>query len=425
MDNGEGQHWNTSPGNLISTPFKITISENEVQAFDVVLDKIIPEIEEPQDTEWVKHIKMKSDLLSEFWGRDMYLGAHVLLPKGFNDHPEAKYPLMVFQGHFPYDFGGFRTTPPDKNLKPDYSDRFGVKGYNIMQQQEAYDFYKRWNEPDFPRFLIIEIQHPTPYYDDSYAVKSASQGPYGDALTYELIPYIEKKFRGQGTPESRFVEGCSTGGWVSLALQLFYPDFFGGCFSYSPDQVDFENCQLINIYKDDNAFYNEFGYLRPIMRDVTGEPIISQKDFIRFENVLGRSDTYVTSGGQFSAFTALFSPKGEDGLPKPLFDPKSGKIDHEVAEYWRKHDLKNYVKTHWKTLGPKIQGKIWIWGADMDNFYLNPALRAFDAMLHQMENPKSDAVITFTPMARHCQEYNDIKVLLQIKEKMESQAQQH
>ena len=158
------------------------------------LDQIIPAIEEPEDTEWIKHIKFKSEKLSKFWGRDMYLGAHVLLPKGFDEHPEASYPLMIFHGHFPTDFGGFRTMPPDENLKPEYSERFHVDGYNITEQQEAYNFYKRWNEPDFPRFLIIEIQHPTPYYDDSYAVNSASQGPYGDAITYELIPEIEKQF---------------------------------------------------------------------------------------------------------------------------------------------------------------------------------------------------------------------------------------
>jgi S-formylglutathione hydrolase FrmB len=223
-----------------------------------------------------------------------------------------------------------------------------------------------------------------------------------------------------GTPGSRFVEGCSTGGWVSLALQLFYPDFFGGCFSYSPDQVDFENCQLINIYKDKNAFYNEYGYLRPIMREVSGEPILSHKDFIQFENVLGRSDTYVTSGGQFSAFTALFSPKGKDGLPAPMFDPMTGEIDHEVAEYWRKHDLKKYVETNWETLGPKIQGKIWVWAGDMDNFYLNPATRAFDEMLKTMDNPKSDASVNFTPMKGHCAEYNERKVIEQIIDKIQT-----
>src|SRR6056297_190982 len=205
MDNGEGQHWNTSPGNLYSKPFKITVGETGIENVSLVMNQEIPPIPEPEDTEWIKHIKIKSEKLSEFYGRDMYLGAHVLLPKGFNEHPEAKYPLMVFHGHFPGDFGGFRTTPPDPDLEPEYSERFDLEGYNIIQQQEAYDFYKRWNEPDFPRMLIIEIQHPTPYYDDSYAVNSASQGPYGDAITYELIPEIEKQFRGMGEGWSRFL----------------------------------------------------------------------------------------------------------------------------------------------------------------------------------------------------------------------------
>jgi hypothetical protein len=133
---------------------------------------------------------------------------------------------------------------------------------------------------------------------------------------------------------------------------------------------------------------------------------------------LGNSDTYVTSGGQFSAFTALFSPKGNDGLPKPMFDPITGEIDSEVAEYWRKHDLKDFVNKNWETLGPKIQGKIWVWAADMDNFYLNPATRAFDEMLKKMDNPKSDASINFTPMKGHCAEYNETKVIQQIAEKL-------
>ena len=205
MDNGEGQQWNRSPGNLYSTPVRVTVAEKGKVDLDLVMDQVIPEIEEPEDTEWIKHVRIKSEKLSAFWGRDMYLGAHVLLPKDFDKHPEAKYPLMVFHGHFPSDFGGFRTTPPDEGLEPDYSDRFGVEGYNIIQQQEAYDFYKRWNDPEFPRFLIIEIQHPTPYYDDSYAVNSANQGPYGDAITYELIPHIEEQFRGIGEGWARFL----------------------------------------------------------------------------------------------------------------------------------------------------------------------------------------------------------------------------
>ncbi|KKM27983.1 hypothetical protein LCGC14_1569260, partial [marine sediment metagenome] len=255
MDNGEGQQWNTSPGNLYSTPFKISVTENGIENVTVVMDKIIPPIEEPEDTEWIKHIKIKSEKLSEFWGRDMYLGAHVLLPKGFKEHPEAKYPLMVFQGHFPSDFGGFRTTPPDPNMKPEYSKRFDLEGYNIIEQQEAFDFYKRWNEPDFPRMLIIEIQHPSPYYDDSYAVNSASQGPWGDAITYELIPYIEKEFRGLGEGWSRFLYGGSTGGWESLAVQVKYPEEYNGCFAACPDPIDFRAYCLTDIYSDKNAYF--------------------------------------------------------------------------------------------------------------------------------------------------------------------------
>ena len=257
MDNGEGQQWNRSPGNLYSKPFKISVGKNGLENFELSLDQIIPEIEEPQDTEWIKHIKFKSEKLSAFWGRDIYLGAHILLPKNFDQHPEAKYPLMIFHGHFPSDFGGFRTTPPDEDLEPVYSDRFNVEGYNIIQQEEAYNFYKRWNEPDFPRFLIIEIQHPTPYYDDSYAVNSASQGPYGDAITHELIPYIEKEFRGMGEGWSRFLYGGSTGGWEALAVQVKYPDEYNGCFAACPDPIDFSSYCLTNIYEDKNAYFYE------------------------------------------------------------------------------------------------------------------------------------------------------------------------
>ncbi|NCB09851.1 MAG: hypothetical protein EOM73_17045, partial [Bacteroidia bacterium] len=317
---------------------------------------------------------IKSQVLSNWWGKEIRLKAAVVLPRNFYNEPNRKYAV-----------------------------RYNIAGYGgrYTRANHFLGYMDWWTSDDAPQILNVYLDGEGPF-GDCYQLDSENSGPYGKALTQELIPYIEKEFRALGTPKSRFVEGCSTGGWVSLALQLFYPDFFGGCFSYSPDQVDFENCQLVNIYDDENAFYNEYGYLRPIVRDISGEPVISQKDFIRFENVLGTSDTYLNSGGQFSAFTALFSPKGENGLPRPLFDPVTGEIDHQVAEYWRKHDLKDYVEKNWKTLGPKIKGKIWAWCGDMDDFYLNPALRAFDEMLKEMDHPKSDAVILFSPMKGHC-----------------------
>ncbi|MEK6255538.1 MAG: hypothetical protein N2B05_12655, partial [Gemmatimonadales bacterium] len=216
-DRGEGQQWNRKPGNLYSAPKTVRVDPSRGETVEITLDQVMPEIEPPEDTNYIRHIRMRSELLSEFWGRDMYVGAHVLVPEGFDDHPEARYPLMVFHGHFPRDFGGFRTEPPDPDLECQYSERFSLECYNGIQQQEEYDLYQRWISPDFPRFLAIEIQHPTPYYDDSYAVNSASQGPWGDALTYELIPYIEEQFRGIGEGWARFTYGGSTGGWEALA----------------------------------------------------------------------------------------------------------------------------------------------------------------------------------------------------------------
>jgi len=377
-----------APGNLYSEAISVDLTENKV--IDLPLTKIIQPTKLAEH-KLLKEVDIKSEVLSKWWGKEMRLKAAVILPRNYFEQPSQKYAVR-------YNIAG-------------YGGRYTRAGRFLRNMDW-------WTSDEAPEIMNVYLDGEGPF-GDCYQLDSENSGPYGTALVTELIPFIEKEFRALGTPESRFVEGCSTGGWVSLALQIFYPDFFGGCFSYSPDQVDFENCQLINIYKDENAFYNEFDYLRPIVRDVSGEPILSQKDFIQFENVLGSSDTYVTSGGQFSAFTALFSPKGEDGLPKPMFDPVTGKIDREVAEFWRKHDLKNYVETNWKILGPKLQGKIWAWTGDMDNFYLNPALRAFDEMLKKMENPKSDATINFSPMKGHCSEYDEIKVIQQIAKKLE------
>lgn len=403
MDNGEGQKWNRSPGNLYSKPFKITIEEKGVINFDIELDQIIADIAEPADTEWVKHLKLKSQKLSDFWGRDIYLGAHILLPKGFYEHPEAKYPLMIFHGHFPANFGGFRTTPPDPDLKPEFSDRFQVDGYNIIQQQEAYNFYKRWNEPDFPRFLIIEIQHPTPYYDDSYAINSASQGPYGDAITYELIPHIEKLFRGQGEGWSRFLYGGSTGGWEALAVQVKYPDEYNGCFAACPDPIDFRSYCLTNIYEDDNAYYYKSDFKEievPSHRDYLGNITSTIKQDNHLELVLGSKSR---SGRQWDIWEATYSPQGEDGYPVRIWDKYSGKIDHQVANYWKEnYDLRYILERDWDKLGEKLKGKIHIYCGDMDNYYLNNAVYLMEEFLEGTTDPYYAGEVDYGDRAEHC-----------------------
>ncbi len=403
MDNGEGQQWNRSPGNLYSKPFKITVTDKGVQNVSVVMDQVIPPIEEPVDTEWIKHIKVKSEKLSQFWGRDIYLGAHVLLPKGFNEHPEAKYPLMVFHGHFPSDFGGFRTSPPDPNLKPEYEARFDLDGYNIIQQQEAFDFYKRWNDPDFPRMLIVEIQHPTPYYDDSYAVNSANQGPYGDAITYELIPEIEKRFRGMGEGWSRFLYGGSTGGWEALAVQVKYPDEYNGCFAACPDPIDFRAYCLTNIYEDKNAYFYESAHKKlevPSHRDKLGQIQSTMRQSNHLELVLGEKSR---SGQQWDIWEATYSPQGEDGYPVRIWDKMTGDIDRKVAEYWKEnYDLRHILERDWNKLGEKLKGKIHIYCGDMDNYYLNNAVYLMEDFLENTTNPYYEGEVAYGDRAEHC-----------------------
>ena len=403
MDRGEGQHWNRAPGNLFSTPRRIRVDPAQRGRIEIELDRVIPPIVPPQDTDYVKHVTIQSDLLTEFWGRPMHLGAHVLLPEGFDEHPEARYPLIVFHGHFPVDFGGFRTEPPDSDLECDYSERFRVACYNRIQQQEAYDFYKTWTGPDFPRFLIVEIQHPNPYYDDSYAVNSANLGPYGDALTYELIPYLEETFRGIGEGWSRFLYGGSTGGWEALAVQVFYPEEYNGAFAACPDPIDFRATMTVDIYDDDSAYQypGAFRQLeRPAHRDSLGHVQVTVRDYNHLELVLG---TKTRSGDQFDIWEAVYSPQGEDGYPQRLWNKRSGAIDHSVAEHWREnYDLRHILERDWPTLGPKLEGKIRVYCGDMDNYYLNNAVYLMEEFLESTTDPYYAGEVDYGDRAEHC-----------------------
>ena len=401
MDRGEGQQWNRAPGNLLNTPQTMRIAAG--QELEVAFDQAIEQITPPEDTDWIKHIKIRSDLLSEFWGRDMYLGAHVLLPKGWADHPEVKYPLAIMHGHFPADFGGWRTEPADTTEPCVYSSRFQLECYNRIVQQEAYDFYQLWNSDDFPRVLAIEIQHANPYYDDSYAVNSENLGPYGDAITHELIPYIEEQFRGIGEGWSRILYGGSTGGWEALAAQVLYPDDYGTCYAACPDPIDFRAFCLTNIYEDKNAYYLDSDFKRtevPAHRDYLGNVNSTLKDMNQRELVLG---THSRSGQQWDIWEAVYSPVGDDGYPQRIWDKVTGEINPEVAAYWKdNYDLAYIMKRDWPTLGPKLKGKVHIYCGDMDNYYLNNAVYLAEDILEETTAPYYDGEVDYGDRAEHC-----------------------
>ena len=401
-DQGEGQKWNISPKNLYSTPKKVKISKSGT--IKLSLENEISPIEPIKDSKYIKHVKIKSEMLSKFWGRDMFLQANVLVPHNFNKNSKVKYPLMIFHGHFPNTFRGFRTEPPAAPKKDTiYNSRFGITGYKYIQEKEAYDLYKNWISDDFPRFIAIEIQHQNPYYDDSYAVNSANLGPYGDAITYELIPHVENLFNGVGEGWGRFLYGGSTGGWEALAVQVFYPSEYNGCFAACPDPIDFRAFTVVNIYEDENAYYHKSDHkktLRAGMRD--GKGIIKSHliDMNHREMVLGSKGR---SGDQWDIWQAVFSPAGDDGYPKPIWDKKTGKIDKYVAEYWKEnYDLSYILERDWNKIGNDLIGKLHIYCGDMDNYYLNNAVVLTEEFLESTKNPYYEGEVDYGNLAEHC-----------------------
>jgi hypothetical protein len=387
-DQWEGQLWNVSPGNLYSDVSRVRVDPAENQTIVLTCSNVIPPVIVPPDTEWVKRIRFQSKILTEFWGQPIYLGATILLPKGYDDHPDVYYPVNYHQGHFslraPH---GFRPDEPASAGSP---------------SRAASEFYKYWVSDDCPRMIAVTFQHPCPYYDDSYAVNSPNVGPYGDAIMKELIPYIEEHFRAIREPYARVLSGGSTGGWESLALQIFHPDFFGGTWSSCPDPVDFRYYELINIYKDENAYYREHSKIkteRPEARDTDGQPWYTVRDTYYYEWTLGDKDR---SGRQWAIWEAVYSPIGEDGYPKPLWNWLTGKIDHEVAEQWKKYDLRYYLETNWSCLGPKLVGKLHVYTGDMDNFFLNNAVLLLENFLKKTETPYYGGVVEYGDRKGHC-----------------------
>ncbi|MCX6570607.1 MAG: alpha/beta hydrolase-fold protein [Candidatus Aminicenantes bacterium] len=393
MDRGEGRQWNLAPGNYYSTPRKIAIDPRKDEKILILLDKVIPPLPDPEDTRYIKHVKLQSQLLTKFWGRPFYIGASVLLPEGYDEHPQAHFPLFIFHDHFSYDISGFSENPPDPE----------AKGRDKEVQELGYQLYNDWRSPNFPRMVVIKIQHATPYYDDSYAVNSANLGPYGDAITYELIPFIEKKYHCIGQGWARTLTGGSTGGWEAIAAQIFYPDEYNGCWSCAPDPIDFRAFELVNIYEHKNAYYSDSEWKptpRPAKRNEIGEISSTIQQRNQLELVLG---TRGRSGEQWDIWQAVYSPVDQDGYPLPIWDKLTGVIDHTVAEYWKEHyDLRYILERDWKTLGPKLKGKIRIYVGDMDYFYLNNAVYLMEDFLKTTKDPYYDGNVEYGDRFGHC-----------------------
>jgi hypothetical protein len=350
----------------------------------LIADKVVPPVEIPADTQWVKRFKFQSPSLSAFWGRPIHLGATVLLPRDY-DRGEIRYPVNYVQGHF--SLGAPLGFNPD--FKP--------------TERTPYNLSTDWVKDDFPRMLVVTFQHPTPYFDDSYAVNSVNVGPYGDAIMQELIPEVEKRFRVIREPYARVLSGGSTGGWEALALQLFHPDFFGGTWAYCPDSVTFSDVEGIDVYEDTNAFYKENGWVRvPTInsRETNGQPRQTSEQRNHFELVNG---TKGRSGEQIDIWSAVFGPIGRDGYFEPLFDKRTGAMNRGVAEYWRdNYDLLHYLRKNWPTVGPKLVGKLHVYTGDVDTYFLNNSTRELEQWLKTTTAPHYEGFFLYGNGKPHC-----------------------
>ncbi|MGC1783001.1 MAG: alpha/beta hydrolase-fold protein [Acidobacteriaceae bacterium] len=384
-----------------ATGFNIRLSLDKAMSEDAfnhgaILGSLAP----PKQTEWIKVVKFQSPMLTKFWGQPMYLGATVLLPKGYDTHPNVHYPVVYNQGHF------YQPIPWEFNPDPKSETPGAVREGKASNMGTGYEFYQAWNSDHFPRFILVTWQHPCPYFDDSYAVNSANCGPFGDAIMDELIPYVESHFRVLRRPYARIVEGGSTGGWESLALQVYHPKFFGGAWVFDPDPIDFQRFQQVNLYKDDTSFeVKPFGAWlsnpRPWSRTPAGQVRSTVEDVSHYEDVLGPNGR---SDYQLDGWWAIFDPVGKDGYPMPAWNMQTGKIDPAAVAYMRDHgyDLTDYTRNHWAQIGPDLVGKLHFFVGDMDSYYLNLAVYQMEDFLKTTKSPYYAGTFTYgRPMKGH------------------------
>ncbi|MBI1832608.1 MAG: enterochelin esterase [Planctomycetes bacterium] len=353
-----GIGFHNSPGNGYSKPVLVDLNNPPKEPIHLVIDRVVA-ARKFEERPRVKYVEIESKLLSDFHKKPIKLRAAVVLPKSHADDPTKKYPAI-------YEIPGFGG---DHFFALGAESRTDVAGVEML-------------------FVVLD---PNCRLGHHVFADSDNNGPYGKALTEELIPHVEAKYRAIATPRARFVTGHSSGGWSSLWLQVTYPDSFGGTWSTAPDPVDFRDFQMVDIYvPKQNIFFDAKGESRPIAR--RGKQVLMRyQPFNDMEVVMGR-------GGQLFSFEAVFSPKGKDGKPMPLWDRNTGVIDGDVANAWKRYDIRLILEDNWKTLGPKLAGKIHVYMGGEDTFYLEGATRLLQESQKKLG---SDAVIEIFPGRDH------------------------
>lgn len=347
-------------GNAYGPVVKVTVGPDAEGITSLKVDKVVPPTPF-NETDRVKQVDIPSPILSAFYKRPVRQRAAVILPEAaVKADRETRFPTVyIIPG-----FGG------DHHVAP------------MMLGS---------GRRSFAADMIRVVLDPDCGTGHHVFADSANNGPRGKALVEEMIPFIEKSYSADANPGARLLNGHSSGGWSSLWLQVAYPDFFGGTWSTSPDPVDFRDFSVVNIYAPgENLFRDRKGEIRPIAR-MGGKAVLFLENFSHMEDVIG-------DGGQLRSFEAVFSPRGEDGQARRLWDRKTGAIDPDVAKAWEDYDIRLKLEREWKTIGPKLAGKLHIITGDVDTFYLEGAVKLLKESLQKLG---SDAVVEIIPDKNH------------------------
>ena len=334
-----------SPGNMYSKSQKINITKDTKKVFSIVAAQLIPAEKEFKETAFIKELKAPSALLSTFHKRSMTVDAAIILPKEYNDQPNRKFPVL-----------------------------FIVSGYGGDYHTLSGDTIPGLPVDSIP-FIKVYLDGNCSLGHSVYA-NSDNNGPWGDALTTEFIPLLEQKYRCNG---AKLLTGHSSGGWTVLWLQTQYPKVFDGCWSSSPDPVDFKSFQKVNLYEDKNMFYGKDSSLRLVATVAGNYPWATMKTIYQMENVVYR-------GEQIHSFDAVFSKKGIDGKPESICNSKTGEINAAVFSHWKNYDISANLKNNWESVKSALDGKVRVSVGTQDNFLLNYAVTMLQTQMKQLNS---------------------------------------
>ncbi|TID15498.1 Alpha/Beta hydrolase protein [Venturia nashicola] len=389
---------------LAGTAQKIDLVFNNVTATPVSNGEEIGGCQQGnyKDTDLLKRVKIRSTVLSNWWGRDVYVGADLLLPHGYQASDTTKrYPVIYSQYHWTGKIGAF--------------------GYGSSTPAAAAEFTKAWNngmipasEPGgarkTPDLILVTFRHENAFYDDSYAVNTANLGPWGDAINDELIPHLDKTFNTIAAPYARIQEGASTGGWESIASVIYRPDLFGACFSSYPDPLDFHRHQDIPLYTNKNAYLRDDGVtpifsIRRFEKGVQiNETSVGQEN--HWELAFGTSSRSI--GGQWDIWNAVFGVQGLNHYPLEPWDKVTGEIYPEAVELWKPFDLANYITSNWNNrlnLGKVLKNRLHVYVGLHDDYFLNEGVAQFQMRVEE-KGGKGWANFTYAEGKGHGGRYN-------------------